>query len=345
MIFQAIKERRKSALKMPDMFFGGQAPGMNAINSRLSGVFPPMTSPERKLAVVEDENGDTSTLLAKMKETIADMKNNKSLLPEELSSGSVENEKGMDMAVRLSLSTKKREMEWGKSVLRAESQDIEDGDKGVGGSNEVAKLAPMKTNDENANFKDVSTAPAATTVQGSPLLKGIKDLFRPAPPPSETPKLDGVKAMFQREKEKAVGTPTFEGLLTMLQTPVRYQRDNDRRDESGEATDEATDEEENPLFVANESRGETSPSEATSSSTTKVPSSATSRSTSPRMDDNQTIADNDFPKAVTNTQGKAKTQAAAPPQPKARLLRSKKPVEASTEVSLDGNAGKNSFLR
>ena len=109
-------------MKAPDPFFGERAPGM----AGPSGVFStPASSPTKQLRVDadaddEDTGVDTSALLVKMKETVEDMKRRKSALPEDLVGvglvGDGKGERRMSLVERMSLSPKKREMEWGKAA-------------------------------------------------------------------------------------------------------------------------------------------------------------------------------------------------------------------------------------
>jgi len=128
-IVQAIQERRRSALKTPDTFFGGQAPGIRAAmlgstpsKSAIGG--KARASPDKGQHRIgsgnnngneDGKNGegeeeeDTKALLEKMKETVEGMKRWRN----RVSGGSAVDVRGR----------------WGMNVDRVGEEDKEDSDK------------------------------------------------------------------------------------------------------------------------------------------------------------------------------------------------------------------------
>lgn len=173
--FQAIKERRRSAWKEPDMFFGGHAPGLGGVTERrISNIFAP---PEDTGST---ETADTNVLLARMKETVTDLKRNRIPLSEEEGGDDAGSQgfgaRRMSMAERLSLSPTKRKMEWGKAVDHATIRESDDEEGDIDDDDMVAKAPAMSSHDTQGETTSLSVAFAEAfgdaTVAATPTLNG-----------------------------------------------------------------------------------------------------------------------------------------------------------------------------
>jgi hypothetical protein len=318
--------------------FGGQAPGLGSATGRLSGVFPPIGPPEKEtIADKKDDDEDdenTRVLLMKMKVAVEDMKRRKSILPSEEGEGA--SIKRMSLAERMSLSPKKREMEWGKALQLAKAKELEeedeDGDAEMGGSNEDDPLDALEIHDDE---------PHGPAKPHTPSLKGVRELF--LPPHGnvgvKTPKMDGLKAMFEREKQKTtMGTPVFEGLANLMQTPAAYLRMNPD-DQPAEDEEEGED---NPMVDPQSFSGRTTPSTPTFShiempSRKAVPAAGASKDVM-KLDDLQATT-------RTGRRTRAAPSEDIPPPPavrKTKTLKSKKAVE---DDSAQVNSSNHTFLR
>jgi hypothetical protein len=210
---------------------------MGAAGRRTSNIFLTTSEDTERTTGDDDDDQDTGVLLAKMRGTLEDMKRRRSIAPEDghapgIHAGEGKTDRRMSLAERLSLSPTKREMEWDRAVQLAKARENE-----TGSHEDVDGDVPMAAVEKDASHqkmvkREASPFPNVVPAQlpGTPLFAGVKDLFRPVRVPMETPKMDGLKTLFQKERQKGVDTPTFEGLEEMMRTPNRVRSDVEEED-------------------------------------------------------------------------------------------------------------------
>jgi hypothetical protein len=195
LIPQAIQERRRSALRTPDTFFGGLAPGMR----RASGILgspvttAPYPSPSKMQEAPIDEDLDTKSLLEKMKETVEGMKRRRESV-------------GPRVSLGIGMSPSKPS---GFSLLR-------DGQE-QGASDEMD--VDMENLDEDHGHLETAHA----DVPGSPMRVGTKTLQT-----NGTPKDAAIpifKGIFAEPRVAQTQTPTFERVEEMPETSREVQPD------------------------------------------------------------------------------------------------------------------------
>lgn len=225
---QAIRERRKSALKTPDTFFNGQVPGFRrAPAAPLPALFPsaPNTStplsPQKVPSAAGEEDGagaeDASVLLARMRQMVEGVRRRQSM---------------EDAPRRASLSPRKRggfsllAREHGArgepdAIMEEQEQDDGDGDTAEGAAVPVA-VAPSQVR--------------------TPQMGDLRHLFRD-PCPSATPQLKGVREMFRPTKPLAeFADAALEGVGEMMSSPAGWRG-------KAVAPDDEEDDEEEPAPV------------------------------------------------------------------------------------------------
>lgn len=214
---QAIQERRRSALTMPDNFTPGtkrllglspiKAAPLPALNLGTNGR-ESSTIPEQP----EETEEDTEIMLAKMKQMVEGVKRRQSMGPRP----------------SMVLSPKKP----GEFSLLASTP----GPSSVAGS--AGKATNLDKNpfaddaddldladvEMSSSEQDRSTAQLPTrqpALFATPQLTGVRELFRNQGRAIQTPRLDGMKELFRVERPPQ--TPAFEGVGSMLATPAGYQ--------------------------------------------------------------------------------------------------------------------------
>ena len=211
---QAIKERRRSALAQPDALFGETIPGSRR-NSLGSGTpvakaAPSLVSPSKAWPAIkeDEEETETTSLLEKMKEVVEGMQRRRSVQPETMADISVPNKS-----------------EEGDEDGGQQDETFEDGAT-------AKEPVPVQTDPRGAarsfpatphmsDLKHVFSDNRAANMPSS--YAGVRRLFREDHAPNlETPRLDGVREMFIRAREREPSTPIFEGVDEMLATPAGY---------------------------------------------------------------------------------------------------------------------------
>lgn len=249
---QAIRERRKSALKTPDTFFNGQAPGLRrAAAPPLPALFPaaPSTStppsPQKDAGAAKAEDGagteDAGVLLARMRQMVEGVRRRQSM---------------EDAPRRASLSPRKRS---GFSLLAREGDAImeEDDEDGDGDAAEGAGAA-------------VPVAAAPREVR-TPQMGDLRHLFGAAGP-SATPQLAGVREMFRRTRAPAgIEDAALQGVGEMMSSPAGW-RGRPAADDHEE--DEDDEEVPAPVVPARGAKGRAAPARRT-------PKSAATRKEAP----------------------------------------------------------------
>ena len=171
------------------MFFGGNIPGSRR-NSLSSGTPGPkgtliFTSPAKTCTAIkeDDEEGETTSLLEKMKEFVEDMQRRRSMQPEAIANVAISN-------------------------------TPEEGDE-----DEQDEILEVPATPQMSDLKHVFSEKRAANIPVS--YAGVRDLFKVEPPmDSETPRLDGMREMFFRAQNREPRTPNFEGVGEMLATPA-----------------------------------------------------------------------------------------------------------------------------
>ncbi|KIM82686.1 hypothetical protein PILCRDRAFT_819990, partial [Piloderma croceum F 1598] len=271
---KAIQERRRSALKTPDTFFGGQVPGIRA---SMVGSTPSKSATGAKVWASpykgqhkigsgnnndnegskdgegEEKEEDTKALLEKMKETVEGMKRRRSGVPGSRVSA-VDVRGGQDDGVDAGMNVD-------------EAGEEEESDK----ENKTEGDAMAVREDTHAQSTNPPSGPQ------TPSFNNIRERFqnpssdRPVIAEPKTPKMDGMRDLF-REK-KVLATPAFEGVGEMMKTPRGWRMDVLEEGVEGEENEE----EEKEVVATSARRGRGTP--ASTSSATKPPSSTTSTST------------------------------------------------------------------
>ena len=260
--FQAIQERRRSALRTPDAFFGGQAPGMRRLSafpapptfqpaslSPVKGVVPStpkqgiikLEQEEFKVNVNErrgDEDGslDTRSLLERMKETVEGMKRRKSLNPRASlglgMSPSKRRDPREDTGFSLLAPGVKEELQLEMDVNKQGGKT--DGKVGSeqedSGTVEDQLMTSGDEGDDDSDKMEVEAVPgfppkASDNVNASmktPRMDDLRHVFA-VPKPAVTPSFKGVRGLFAYADTRAPGTPVFEGMGEMLRTPAGYR--------------------------------------------------------------------------------------------------------------------------
>ncbi|GBE83520.1 hypothetical protein SCP_0505730 [Sparassis crispa] len=214
---KTIRERRRSAVTMPDTFFNGHAPGTLPPTPRAAPSPARFATPGR--AEEEDEQGEEMhVLLARMREMVEGAKRRQSvgLSPQK-------------PARDASLSPRKK---GGFSLLAVEEDHSED---------EVEERQTTPPLDVRTALRDRTAASAEVEAEKlsvpapqTPQYAGLRSLFQAGGPNAQvmaTPRMDGVKEMFLREahvrqnKDRSDNTneDALEGVGEMMQTPVGWR--------------------------------------------------------------------------------------------------------------------------
>jgi len=194
------------------MFFGGTIPGSRrssfGTGTPVAKVAPSLTSPSKAWAPIKEDEGETETtsLLEKMKEVVEGMQRRRSMQPEAIVNDPISNK-------------------------------LEEGDKDAGLQvdmlkNEEAETIPLQTDPGKpaqsfpatphmSDLKHVFSENRAVNMP--PSYAGVSRLFKAERAVNpETPRLDGMREMFNRAGEREPNTPAFEGIGEMLATPAEY---------------------------------------------------------------------------------------------------------------------------
>ncbi|KAH9947856.1 hypothetical protein B0H21DRAFT_736642 [Amylocystis lapponica] len=210
---KAIRERRRSALTTPDMFFGGHAPGSRTPRTPaapLPAAFPMADAKQ------EGTEEDTQVLLARMRQMVEGVKSRQSM-----------------GAPRASLSPRKRSE--GFSLLAPDRRAIQDddaGDRATGSYEELESegahgpLVPesrprpdVPKSSQTGEPRYVASGPS------TPQYTGLRNLSKGKEPMrvQATPRMDGVREMFLRERPGEEMEPALEGVGEMLVTPAGWR--------------------------------------------------------------------------------------------------------------------------
>ncbi|EIW79456.1 hypothetical protein CONPUDRAFT_82884 [Coniophora puteana RWD-64-598 SS2] len=233
---KAIQERRRSALAMPDPYFGGRTPGLGP-EGLVGGGGTPVASPVKRESVrvsmspskamatfreensVGDEEGDTRSLLDRMKRTVEDMKRRRSSIGLPMS---VVSDGEHDDAER-----EDEDMEEGQDEDEDEAQAVPESSLDIEPSSDAAPAGEMAAPPTpHLDLKHMFAQPKG--VQSTPAVKSLRDLFKPstehahAAEVGETPRMDSLRHMFSNvEREDARSTPRMDGLRHMFPNEER----------------------------------------------------------------------------------------------------------------------------
>ncbi|KDQ32896.1 hypothetical protein PLEOSDRAFT_1098884 [Pleurotus ostreatus PC15] len=239
---KAIQERRRSALRTPDPFFGGQTPGIRHFpgfpasptkptsNPSPTKLYSPMkTIPEPKEEEEEEEEDlDTRSLLDKMKETVAEMKRRRSMAPVGLAPGTPDRKTptmGMTPGRRALPTGGERRFSLLAPAAREEIFGNEEEDEAMRPTEDPSDEEMIDDDKENA-----TTEPGPIT-SGTPMnplrlapktpkMDGLRHMFAAPKPVPPTPSFVGVRDMFRTTEAPRVATPTYEGIGELIRTPV-----------------------------------------------------------------------------------------------------------------------------
>ncbi|KAH7911483.1 hypothetical protein BJ138DRAFT_1150446 [Hygrophoropsis aurantiaca] len=261
---KAIQERRRSALRTPDPYFGGQVPGLGvrrfsniaaaspapASLSVRKSVSPSKThlnlSPSKMEDLREEEQSgseeeeDTRSLLARMKQTVEEMKRRRSVGPSRDNDEDGNSEKDEDEHEAASHDGSDKENGGAVDSDRENpdiSSDIDDAKNEIQVLKPDEKLAsnPAPQTPHLETLKHLFPAPKAGV--NTPAVRGMRDLFKQSKgvTMTSTPRMDGLRDMYLREGKRAPDTPAFEGMEEMLTAPDGYEGMNDigREEEPG----------------------------------------------------------------------------------------------------------------
>ena len=196
------------------MFFGGTIPGSrrNSLGSGtpIAKAAPSLASPSKAWTAIkeDEEETETTSLLERMKEVVEGMQRRRSVQPEAMANVSVSN--------------------------RSEEGDKDEGQQDEALEDEATAEEPVRLQTDlreaarsfpatphMSDLKHVFSENRAVNMPSS--YAGVRRLFREEHVPNlETPRLDGVREMFIRAREREPSTPIFEGVDEMLATPAGY---------------------------------------------------------------------------------------------------------------------------
>ncbi|KAF4579411.1 hypothetical protein EYR40_000421 [Pleurotus pulmonarius] len=236
---KAIQERRRSALRTPDPFFGGQTPGIRHFpgfpasptkptsNPSPTKLYSPMKSiPEPKEEEEEEEDLDTRSLLEKMKETVAEMKRRRSMAPVGPAPGTPDRKNpavGMTPGKRAPPTGGDRRFSLLAPAAREEIFGNEEDDEATG----PGDLSDEEMDDDKENaITEPVPIPSGTPANPlrlapkTPKMDGLRHMFAAPKPVPPTPSFIGVRDMFKTREAPRVATPVYEGIGELIQTPV-----------------------------------------------------------------------------------------------------------------------------
>jgi len=198
------------------MFFGGTIPGSRrsslGADTPVAKVAPSLTSPSKAWTPIKEDEDETETtsLLEKMKEVVEGMQRRRSMQTEVILNVPVSNkseEGGKDAGLQ-------DEILENKEATAEETVHLQTDPR------KPAQSFPATPH--MSDLKHVFSENRATNMP--PSYAGVRKLFRAerAPNAPETPRLDGMREMFNRARERELNTPAFEGVGEMLATQAEY---------------------------------------------------------------------------------------------------------------------------
>ncbi|EJF61779.1 hypothetical protein DICSQDRAFT_105472 [Dichomitus squalens LYAD-421 SS1] len=217
---EAIRARRRSALATPDNFFKGQTPGSrrtlfpslaplpspsfgqpasSSSSASVESMLAASTSTSSTASTTtinvkeEEEKEDTAVLLARMKQMVEGVKQRQSLGRQSLSLSPRKREGGFSLLApdharphRPSHILLEEEDEGDGSTHMDEGQEQES-ERPAHGQNAPAPATPHM-----ADLRHVFGRPRGES-QTTPVLAGVREMFRPQPQRPETPRMDGMQ--------------------------------------------------------------------------------------------------------------------------------------------------------
>ncbi|KAH9990229.1 hypothetical protein BJV74DRAFT_837337 [Russula compacta] len=212
---QAIQERRRSALAQPDIFFGGSIPGSRrtSLGSGTPGakVVSNFASPSKAYAAIkeEDEEAETTVLLEKMKEVVEGMQRRRSMQPEAVGNIVVFNR------------SEEGDTDAGQQDETPEDEEASNKEPVPPQADSRSAKRSFPATPHMSDLKHVFSEKRAENMP--PSYVGIRVLFKAEDTPNlESPRLDGVREMFFRAREREPSTPTFEGVGEMFAASPGY---------------------------------------------------------------------------------------------------------------------------
>ncbi|EPQ50494.1 hypothetical protein GLOTRDRAFT_141481 [Gloeophyllum trabeum ATCC 11539] len=228
---KAILERRRSALHMPDPFFGGQIPGVRRVGSVSPAKAPAMQGeqPEMKKEEAKEGDEDARTLLEKVKEANEDMNRRRSARFEQLAVTPSPAKKGK---ARFSLIAPdampmanfyQGAQDEDEDIAMSDAQEDEPPQEDVEQAEQHAQPSDSVPRTPRLDLRHLFGQQHQPALQ-TPAVRGVRDLFvhnAIVGDPSASPRMDGVRNMFLPEKE--MPSAVLDGVGDMMATPEGWK--------------------------------------------------------------------------------------------------------------------------